>query len=185
MSLTALPNTPVLPAWNKLARAVEGLRIIGGDGINLVQTRNGIVINQDRHGPVFHGAWRVSRAGEDRLRVSRGFVNTLEPVINGRPISDPDCTLTVPRAKDPAKPRWVCIRVKVDEDGNMTAKPGGITEDDLTLVVSDVPFVHAGLEAKHPVACLKGETIWQIAYFDYQHLTRVTGNRITHFFSPA
>ena len=45
MSLSVLPNTPVLPAWNRLARAVEGLRIIGGDGINLVQTRNGIVIS--------------------------------------------------------------------------------------------------------------------------------------------
>lgn len=185
MSLSVLPNTPVLPAWNRLARAVEGLRIIGGDGINLVQTRNGIVISQDRRAPSFCGAWYVSRAGQDKLRVARGFVNGMEPVISGLPISGPDATLAVPKAQDPAKPRWVCVRVKVDKDGKMLAKPDAVTEDNLTVVLSGAPFVHAGELADHPLACLVGETLWQIAYFDYQHMTRVRGERITHYFSPA
>lgn len=168
-----------------MAKAIDGLRIIAGDGINIVRTRNGIVINQDRRSPSFQGAWYVSRADADLLRISRGYVNALEPVIQTRPISDPDCTLSLPKAKDAAKPRWVCIRVKVDDKGKMTAKADSVTESDLTIVVSDVPFVHSGGQAKHPVACIYKEVLWQIAYFDYQHMTRATGTRITHFFSPA
>jgi hypothetical protein len=184
MSLSVLPNTQVLPAWNRLARAVEGLRIIGGDGINLVQTRNGIVINQDRRGPAFHGAWYVSRAGQDSLRIARGYVNALEPLIGDLPISDPDCTLSIPKAKDANKPRWVCLRVQVDDKGKI-ANPKKPTADDLTIVISDTGPKYAGKLAEHPLACLHKETLWQIAYFDYQHLTRVQGERITHFFTPA
>lgn len=185
MSLTVRPNTLVLPAWNRLAEAVEGLRIIAGDGINIVRTRGGIVISQDRHGPAFQGAWHVSRAGEDKLRIARGFVNGLEPVIRAMPVSDPDCTLDVPKARNSDKPRWVCLRVKVDEAGKLPGKQDAVTEENLTMVVSEVPFVHAGQEAKHPVACLHKDVLWQIAYFDYQHMTRVNGKRITHYFSPA
>ena len=184
MSLTALPNTAVLPAWNRLARAVEGLRIVGGDGINLVQTRGGIVINQDRRAPAFQGAWYVSAAGQGELRVARGYVNGLERSPIKGPISDPDCTLQVPKAKDAAKQRWVCLKVRVDDKGKIT-NPAKPTEDDLTIVISDTGPKYAGETAEHPLACLYQEKIWQIAFFDYQHMTRVRGKRITHFLSPA
>ncbi len=184
MSLTALPNTVVLPAWNRLARAVEGLRIIGGDGINLVQTRGGIVINQDRRTPAFQGAWYISSGGQDELRIARGYVNGLEPVIGNLPISDTDCTLPVPKAKDATKLRWICLKVRVDDKGKIT-NPDKPTEDDLTIVINDTGPKYAGETAEHPLACLYQEKIWQIAFFDYQHMTRVRGKRITHFFTPA
>lgn len=185
MKLSVTPHAEVLPAWNRLVEAIEGFRIVGGDGINVVRSRIGIVVSLDRRASTFQGAWHVSWAEQNNLRITRGFVNALEPKIGELRISEEKCFLTTGKL-DPKKPKWVCLKVSVDENGKL--KPGtqaDVTEQDLTVTIEDTPRLTRGKDGRHPLACLYQDQIWQIAYFDYQHQTRVKDGIITHFFAPS
>jgi len=185
MKLTANPGTLVLPAWNSLTRALEQLQIVGGDGINVTKSRVGTVVSLDRKAPSFIGAWNVSRGEQDKLRIGRGFVNGAEPEIDALPISDPDCTLQGPTDNDIRE--WVCIKITVNDEGKL------VKNSDMTVVLEkfkrDDGSIRAGIyrgkEAMHPIALLYKQQIYQIAYFDYIHETRVRDKVITHFFRPG
>jgi hypothetical protein len=82
--------------------------------------------------------------GTVEVSVSRGFVNWREPKINGKPISGIDPTtgqivssgppiISGPLVFDKYKRCYVCLRVKVDDDGTMPEDPG---EDYLSVVIS-------------------------------------------------
>jgi len=185
MKLTADPGTLVLPAWNRLTRALEALQIVGGDGINVVKSRVGIVVSLDRKAPSFVGAWNVARGDQDKLRIGRGFVNGAEPEIDELPISDPECKLNGPTDDDIKE--WVCIKITVNDEGKL------VSPSDLTVVLETFKRddgttkagIYFGKEAMHPIALLYKRQIYQIAYFDYIHETRVRDKVITHFFRPG
>jgi len=185
MKLTADPSTLVLPAWNRLARALEALRIVGGDGINVVKSRVGMVISLDRKAPNFVGAWNVARGDQDKLKIGRGFVNGMEPLIENIPISDPACTLDA--AKNHNVKTWVCIKAVVNDAGKLAS------QSDLTVVLEEftredgktIAGKYTGKEGLHPIALLYKHQIYQIAFFDYLHETRVRDKVITHYFRPG
>lgn len=92
-------------------------------------------------------AFQVTGGVKDGLvqvTVSRGFVNWREPKINGKPISGIDPytgtieaagppVITGPLAFDKYRRCYVCLKVKVDDDGTMPDNPG---EDYLSVVVA-------------------------------------------------
>lgn len=133
-------------------------------------------------------AFQVTGGVKDDLvqvTVSRGFVNWREPKINGTPISgidpvtgviDPEGPpiITGPLEFDKYKRCYVCLKVKVDDDGTMPDDPG---EDYLSVVVAGGTRKGHGFGREywlHPLAVLAGDsdgmlTICQNVYFNLLH----------------
>ena len=147
----------------------------------------------------FRGAWYCTLVGISAVRVALGFVNAMEPYIDGRLMSGKDAKGVaspkgIPELKikpelfDDKNRSWVCIQVRVDADGKMP-KEKDIKPDDLKIVQS--PSARGSgneLVGQFPVAMIRmakegALTVRQIAYFDLQHATRKPekGKR-QHFF---
>lgn len=182
------PGDLVLAAWNAVVKGMDALTILPGKGILLTRTPQGTVINSRQAIKGFSGAWSVS-AGTNSLKVARGFVNAVEPLVGNKKLSAAEIKF---RESDFVDGRlWVGIKVRVDpETGKMREKDA--TENDLTVVVQGSPKSgdHSGLIGFHPIALLTQKpvlTIHQIAFFDYQHSTAKApkGSGFRHFFHVA
>jgi len=176
----------VLAAWNAVLKAMTSLTILPGKGILLTRSPQGTVINSRQAIKGFTGAWAVT-AGTNSLKVARGFVNAVEPLVGGFKISDSNAEIPF---KDFVDGRlWVGIKVKVDpETGRMKEKDA--TERDITVVVQGSPKSTDALIGFHPIALLTQKPVLrvhQIAFFDYQHSTarKPTGKGFRHFFHVA
>lgn len=147
----------------------------------------------------FRGAWFCS--GAESVRVAVGYVNGLEPFLDGRPMSGKD-------AKGIADPRGVpVLKIKADgfdKDGRswigVLARVGAdlklpsakdLKAEDLRVIQSAGRFSENESEGFFPIAALKLRvdgtwTLRQIAYFDLQHGTRKPEKgRVQHFFWPT
>ena len=182
----------VLPAWREVLESLLSLTILPGRGILLSKHPGGTIINA-RSALGFSGAWKVS-AGTNSVKVARGFVNALEPMVKDKLLSAAEIPYKPADFKDGRL--WVGIKVTVDPDtGKMKhSTQDTLTEKDLTVVVQGSPLSGdaTGTVGFHPVAMLLEKPALravQIAYFDYQHATSKkpagTGKGYRHFFFPA
>ena len=181
----------VLPAWREVIESLLSLTILPGRGILLTKHPGGTIINARSAIKGFSGAWKVS-AGTKSVKVARGFVNALEPMVKNTLLSDAEIPYKTSDFKDGRL--WVGIKVSIDPaTGKMkNSTQGTITEKDLTVVVQSSPLSgdSTGTIGFHPVAMLMEKpTIRavQIAYFDYQHSTakKPEGAGYRHFFHVA
>ena len=124
------------------------------------------------------------------VMIGRGYVNWREPVVGGKLISGvkADGTQEIPPVVkgsiswDKYKRCYVCLRVKVNDIGGM---PPEITEDDLTVVVSDgIRRAHDyGREYwLHPLATIAqgpgGYVFCQNVYFNILHWVGLTDGNV-------
>ena len=187
------PGDLVLAAWNAVVGAMNSLVVLPGRGILLTRHPSGCVINARSAINGFSGAWKVS-AGTKSVKVARGFVNALEPMIGDALLSEAEIPYKATDFKDGRL--WVGIKVTVDPaTGKMkNSTQTTLTEKDLTVVVQNTPLSGdaTGTTGFHPLALLlEKPTVRavQIAYFDYQHSTAKkpegTGKGYRHFFHVA
>lgn len=132
----ALVGERILPAYNRLARAVREWRWFGGEGMRVAQLPNGVQVIRVPESNPWNHPWRV-RVGGGKVQVSPGRVNGELPVLDGRPMDgldkdgEPDergvPVLDVGKRKK--FPAWVVLRVRVDGDWRLLPK-SEITDSD-------------------------------------------------------
>lgn len=194
---------PVIPAVNRLTVAQRALRILPGRGILLSRSPAGVIISARSAVRGFSGAWAVALSGR-QAAVSVGFVNGIEPVLDGRLLSGRDAKGN-PLPEGPpslklstdeftiAGKSWIAIRAETDPETGRILAPKD-QPPKLTLVQTKTLFSgEQDTVALHAIALLQRDgkdrqslgTVHQIAYFDYQHGAARQAGRWRHFFSPA
>lgn len=187
----------VIPAWNAVVEALLSLVLLPGRGILLGKHPQGTTVSARKAGLGFRGAFWASSAG-DRVSFSQGFVNGEEPLLGEKKVSEAGAYLEVRMADvQPGKPKWLCLRVRVDAETGRMKSGKGITENDLSI---EARSTHAsssadGLTGYHPVAVLirdpesNAVRLRQIGYFSYQHSTarkpEGSGRGFSHYFHAA
>lgn len=180
----------VIPAWNALLSHIRRLQILPGKGISLTKSAMGTVINSRAAAQPFRGAFWATFGGEG-ITIGRGFVNSVEPLISGKKISDPEAVLKFDEKWDADGRAYVSIAVKV------TSEAGRIDPKDKEAITVELRTERKsssddGLIGYHDIAVLIRDPtvkLFQIAYFSLQHSTAKKdvgqGKGFRHFFSPA
>lgn len=110
---------PIRPAWERLVRWVDSLRIIPSDDVTIRLTPHGTVVRVATS-ELFRGPLRVSH-GAGQVSVSPGLVNEIVPVIreNGlkRRIDNRDAAGVTEKVK--SAPRLTIDLTKASEDGRI------------------------------------------------------------------
>jgi len=194
---------PVLPAVNRLALAQRALRLLPGRGILLSQMPGGVSVSARSAVRGFSGAWAVALSGRSAT-ISLGFVDGLEPILDGKLLSGVDAKGNplpegAPRLKltpeefTPAGKSWIAIRAETDPETGRILAPKD-QPPKLTLVQTKTLFspekdtvaLHAVALLRRPAKDKQGlGTVHQIAFFDYQHRAAKQEGRWRHFFTPA
>lgn len=94
--------------WNRLVGAVRAVRLLPGDGARLRSTPDGTIIGFDAASAPWSHPFQVSLIGQTAAEIRSGFVNAIEPEINGVPLSGDD-------AEPP--PKLEFGKLKLDPDG--------------------------------------------------------------------
>jgi hypothetical protein len=179
--LTARSRQRVKPRLAKLLEWLRAQRIVGGPGVQVLQTEEGTVISASATRSSFVGAFRVSRSDRS-VRVGLGFVNGVVPTINGKTL-DQKPLLALPKKLPDDEPFFVFLQVKINEDSQR------IDAEDKSAVTIGVGTKADAAEkgtGYHPIAVfypVEGgdPKLYQLAYFSYNHAYR-NGR---HFFVPA
>jgi len=184
--LTARRGQRVKPRLKSFIAWLKAHRIESGRGIRIRRTINGTIVSANIPNPVFLGAFTVSLVDGGQFSVARGFVNGIEPKINGVPITGegekPRPTLKVPQSFDKNGRAWALIEVKINKN-SLRIDP----EDPESVVIkADKSLTSSDrLVGRHPIAMFvqvgSGQVIkYQLSYFSLRH---AFNNR--HFFVPA
>jgi hypothetical protein len=180
--LMARPGQRVKPRLRDFLSWVRRQRITVGPGLTMKTGTFGTVISARMSAPSFLGAFTVQIQG-DRFSVAKGFVNGLEPKIEGTPISGTDKTpaptVQVPKSFMEGR-AWAFVEVKT---GN-----GFINQEDPeSVTIKAGPSLSSSDRSvgRCPIAVFEkkddGVRIHQIVFFSLRHAYR--NNR--HFFSAA
>ena len=94
--------------WNRLIAAVRAVRLLPGDGARLRSTPDGTIIGFDAATAPWAHPFQVSLIGQSAAQIRSGLVNSIEPKINGVPLSGTD--------SKPA-PKLDFGKLKLDTDG--------------------------------------------------------------------
>lgn len=194
--------------WNAFWKERRMRRLTAGPGVFIRDTGDGQVISFRPSQKAFRPNFNVSLAATDAV-IGMGFVNGLEPQIDGRPISgiladgskDPK---GVPRLKlgadlfDATGRSFIVIRAQIDPETGKILEPDedGAGELGLTIMQraaapptdpeDDTIGYHRLAVLRRPKAASSGlGALRQIAMFDYQHRTARQGEKWVHFFDPA
>lgn len=157
------------------------VRIDGGEGVSIRKMPGRVMLSARRKKKAFSGAWElvgeVAGAGELRVRVGRGYVNALQPVIAGVPVSGEmsdgspaDGGQPVLSKKGVSGLVYVCLKITPNKDGLIASSGKGLAEE-ACLTVEIVDGFNAksqGASWYQPlgVFCQDG-FLAQLAYFDY------------------
>jgi hypothetical protein len=166
---------PILVIRKKAKR----VNVSVGPGLTFGRLGDAVAISSSMRRQRFEGAWYVDgevEKDEVNFRVALGFLNLMEPKINGLPISGIDENGDpVPGGKPwlTGKPKFsvrgkgfVCLKVRCEESKDKK-DAGVVVEDELEIVLSDT-FGASGDTYLQPLAAydeLGG--ISQLAFFDY------------------
>jgi hypothetical protein len=200
-AVMARQGEAVMAALKRLTAAQKAMRLLPGKGVLLTRLPNGVSVNVRAMVLGFTGSWHVALGGQF-ASVGLGFVDGIEPWIEGRPMSGVDAKNV--RAKDgpprlrldetlfEARRSWIALRAEFDEEtGKILQPPGGmpgLTIVQVKTLVSAQDTVHL-----HALAMLRrgpNETtgfgrVHQIAFFDYQTRKTRQNGRLRVFFDPA
>lgn len=183
--LIARPGQRVKPRVGKLLSWLRSQEISAGRGIRLVRTENGTIIRAAIPNKAFVGAFYVTPVNDKELIVGTGYVNGIEPTIDGQKItggkSGPP-TLAMPSEFEDNR-AWVYVEVKINED---TKRIDAKDPEAVTMKTDKSAATGDKLKGRHPVAMiikLQDGSLGarQISYFSLRHAFR--DNR--HFFVPA
>lgn len=191
----------VLPALKKLIAYCRELRILPGRGILLTRTLRGVVVNARRAVVGFTGSWNVAMSN-DQIKVGRGFVDGLQPVIDGKPISgiddkgndikDGQPSLKLDANLYEQGKSWIAIRGECNpETGKILTpkdQPPKLTVIQTKILTSeeDTIFLHPIAMLRRPAEAKAGfGNLYQIAFFDYSHWVSKQNGKWRHFLVPA
>jgi hypothetical protein len=183
--LLARPGQRVKPRLSKLLSWLQRQELTAGRGIRLVRSENGTIIRAALPNKAFVGAFYVTPVSESELIVGPGYVNGIEPTIDGRKISGDQSgppTLSLPTEFTDNR-AWVYVEVKINQESERID-----AEDPEAVVISTGTSVVTGdkFKGRHPVAMILkladgSYGARQISYFSLRHAFR-DGR---HFFVPA
>jgi hypothetical protein len=184
--LAARRGQRVKPRLKSFLAWLKAHRIESGQGIRIRRTINGTIVSANIPNPVFLGAFTVSLVEGGQFSVARGFVNGIEPKINGVPITGQDekprPTLKVPQSFDQSGRAWALVEVKINEKTLRIDQ-----EDPESVVIKADKSLASGdrLVGRHPIAMFVqadgGQIIkYQLSYFSLRHAFNKR-----HFFVPA
>lgn len=162
-----------------IRKKAKRVNVSVGPGLTFGRLGDAVAISSSMRRQRFEGAWYVDGEVEKdvvNFRVALGFLNLVEPKINGVPISgiDEDGN-PVPGGKPwlSGRPKFsvtgkgfVCLKVRCEESKDKKGA-GVVVEDELEIVLSDT-FGARGDTWLQPLAAydeLGG--IHQLAFFDY------------------
>jgi hypothetical protein len=173
---------PILVIRKKAKR----VNVSVGPGLTFGRLGDAVAISSSMRRQKFEGAWYVDgevEKDEVNFRVALGFLNLVEPKINGVPISGIDENGDpVAEGKPWLKGRpkfsvrgkgFVCLKVRCEESEDKK-DAGVVVEDELEIVLSD-NFGASGDTYLQPLAAydeLGG--ISQLAFFDYVYSAKKT-----------
>jgi len=197
-SLYVKPGDLVLPAWQKLLKFLQSSQIRAGDGVLISRSPVGVVISAKPSKVNFRGAFTTVLTA-DQVKVGKGYVNGLEPLMGKIPITgsdkDPQPSLTLKEDKfDETGRSWICIIGRVDPKTGKIIEPvkgkgklelwieqrDSRTDEDDTLAIKPIAMLKRPAKEKTGLG-----TLHQIALFDYQHRSVFQNKKWRHFFFPA
>ncbi len=159
------------------------------------------MVNARRAVVGFKGSWYVS-LGSNTVTVRRGFVDGLEPVIDGKPISGKDAKGNDLKDGQPALKldaslyeqgkSWIAIRGECDPETGKILTPKdqppklAIVQTKILTSADDKIFLHPIAMLRRPADAKTGfGNLSQIAYFDYAHWVSKQNGKWRHFLVPA
>ena len=197
--LTARTGQRIKPTLKSFLAWLRSQRIEAGPGIRILRTAAGTCVSANVPSPTFLGDFTVSLTEEGRFYVARGFVNGIEPKINGIPITgDKDNerpSLKLPKEFDKSGRAWALVQVTLNKQ---TERIDEKARDSVVVVAdkttSSPALIRRGakrtadapLVGRHPIAMfLKGEDgrilTYQLSFFSLRHAFA----KKRHFFVPA
>ena len=174
--------------WNKLVALVRSCRVWPGTGTRIRRTPDGCIISAS-----FADSWdhpfKVFFGG-DSCTINKGLVDSIEPTINGVPLSGdakkkkdvPTLNLGSPKF-DKDGLGWIVVEITVDSDKWKTVSA--------EIKQVDTLKADSKLKGRHPIALLTQRDngsidCFQVEYFNLQHRTDGKDKTPTrHFFWPA
>ena len=156
------------------------VQVDGGDGVRKRKMGGRLMLSARRQRKAFGGAWDLSGevvGGELRVRVGRGYVNALQPVIAGVPVSGEMSDGSAANGGQPVLSKkginglvYACLKVTPNKYGVIAAASDGLAEEACLTVelVEGVSPKSQGASWYQPlgVFCQDG-FLAQLAYFDY------------------
>ena len=183
--LIARPGQRVKPRLSRLLSWLQRQELTAGRGIRLVRSENGTIIRAALPNKAFVGAFYVTPVNDNELIVGAGYVNGIEPTIDGRKISGDQSgppTLQMPTEFEDNR-AWVYVEVKINQESERLDP-----EDPESVIVTADKSAATGdkFKGRHPVAMILkladgSYGARQISYFSLRHAFR-DGR---HFFIPA
>lgn len=181
---------------------MNGMNVGAGVGTRISVAGDKVSFSAIGRRGLFRGSWFCRKGSEVDITIALGFVNGLEPYVDGRLMSGKDAKGVadpkgVPKLQIQAEGfdkdgrSWVCVSARVDKVTLKLPTLKGLKPDDLKIVQSANRFSDVNSTGLFPVAALRlkpsGEwALRQIAYFDLQHGTRQPEKgRLQHLFWPA
>lgn len=185
--LTARRGQRIKPRLKEFLFWLTRQKLESGRGILLRRTSEGTVVSANVPSPVFIGAFHVSQATDNSFFVGRGFVNGIEPTINGVRISGEERRerpeVRLPKKFDKQNRAFIWIEITVGKDGRIDPEKA----ESCIVGADDKRTGGDRLKGRHVIAMLKknGEAgpvqIFQVAFFNYRHAYKEG----RHFFVPA
>ena len=185
--LIARPGQLVKPRLREFLGWIKRQQIEAGYGIRLKKTSQGTMIEAAVPSPAFVGAFCVSPAPNSSCYVSRGFVNGIEPTINGIRVGGepqkPRPSIKVPNEFDENGRAYIYLEATVGDDGRIDPT------NPASVIVGAGKSLASGdkLKGRHAIAMLRETSkttppiLYQVAYFSYRHAF----NGKKHFFVVA
>ncbi len=184
--LLARPGQRIKPRLAKFLPWLKSQQLAAGRGIRLIKSETGTIIKAAVATQTFVGAFYVTPVNDNELIVGAGYVNGIEPTIDGVKIGgkagDSPPTLPMPSEFKDGR-AWVYVEVTVNE---ATKRIDEKNPEAVIMVTGGTAATDDKFKGRHPVAMLiklKNGSIGarQISYFSLRHAFRDK----RHFFIPA
>jgi hypothetical protein len=187
--LQVQPGDEVLPAWEEMRRAVRGLRLLQGMGIQLTDTPMGTTISAEGGNGAFSHPFTAALSGST-MTFSKGLVSNIEPLIGGTPISgdaaggvpQPELELEAAQMDAGTLQSWACVEVTPKADGTLDPKTPPV------VAHRDVPVSTDPALGRHPLALILWaggvpSRMFQVTYFNLRYYRTTPGQGVAqHFF---
>lgn len=184
-SLLARRGQRIKPRVAKFLQWLKGQQLSAGRGIRLIKSENGTIIKAAVPTQAFVGAFYVTPVSDNELIVGAGYVNGIEPTIDGVKISgDGEAQPKLPMPTEFEDNRaWVYVEVTVNEE---SMRIDAEDPEAVKMVTGTSAVTDDKLKGRHPVAMLlklKDGSIGsrQISFFSLRHAIK----SYHHFFVPA
>jgi hypothetical protein len=196
--------------WNRLVATVRAVRLLPGDGARLRSTPDGTIVGFDAAPVPLPHPFQVSLLGLTAAQIRPGTINSIEPKIDGVPLSGTD-------EKSPPRLEFRKLKLDADDRGYIAAEIACGEKWEIKTIemvqiayfdsengedpapgsggpssVGGIPGI-SGRRVRYPVAMLRRRKsgridVFQIVFFNIVHRAQPRddkSNVARHFFWPG